>query len=75
MNKIQLLTFQGCQTTVDLVQQLSQLLQKKTIDFEMEVITVTTPEKAEEIGLYGSPTLIINGEEYQKQPLAKAGFY
>lgn len=72
---IQVLTFKGCQTTVDFIQQLADLAKEKNLDFKIDVITVPTLEKAEEMGLYGSPTVLINGEEYQKNISAKPGFY
>ena len=75
MNKIQLLTFKGCQTTLDFLQQLTDLIQARHLDVETEIITVSSLEKAKEMGLYGSPTILINGKEYQQQPLAKPGFY
>ncbi len=75
MKKIELLTFKGCQTAMDLSRQLTDLIQKEDLDAEVETIVVPTPEKAEEMGLYGSPTIRVDGEEYQKQPFAQAGFY
>lgn len=75
MNKIQLITFKGCQTTIDFIRQLRDLVQKNGLDTDIEIITVPSPEKAEEMGLYGSPTLLIDGREYQKQPFSQPGFY
>jgi len=65
MNIIQILTFKGCQTTLDFIQKMNVMIQTENLDVEIETILVSSLEKAEAMGLYGSPTLIINGVEYQ----------
>lgn len=75
MKKIELLTFKGCQTAIDLGRQMTDLIQAENLDAEVEIIVVASLEKAEEVGLYGSPTILVDGEEYQKQPFSAPGFY
>ena len=75
MRKIELLTFKGCQTAIDLSRFMEDLIQKENLDATVETIAVFSPEDAEKIGLYGSPTILVDGEEYQKQPFAQPGFY
>lgn len=75
MKKIELVTFKGCQTAIDLGRQMTELIQAENLDAEIVTIVVSSPEKAEEMGLHGSPTILVDGEEYQKQPFAQAGFY
>jgi len=75
MQTIKVITFKGCQTAIDFTQQLTALNKQINLDAEINTIVVPSPEKAEEMGLYGSPTILINDEEYQKQPFATPGFY
>ncbi len=75
MRKIELITFKGCQTAIDLNRFLIDLIEAENLDAEVETIVVPSSEKAEEMGLYGSPTILVDGEEYQKQPFAQSGFY
>lgn len=75
MKKIEILTFKGCQTAIDFVQELTDLIQKENLDAEVETVVVPSLEQAKIIGLYGSPTILVDGEEYQKQPFSHPGFY
>lgn len=75
MDKIEILTFKGCQTAVDLVQHITDLIQSENLDAGIETIIVPSLEKAAEMGLYGSPTILVNGAEYQKQQFSQPGFY
>jgi 2-hydroxychromene-2-carboxylate isomerase len=75
VKKIELITFKGCQTAIDLGRQMTDLIQAENLDAEVETIVVPSLEKAEEMGLHGSPTILVDGEEYQKQPFSQAGFY
>ncbi|MBU1138940.1 MAG: hypothetical protein KKD01_05500 [Proteobacteria bacterium] len=75
MKKIEILTFKGCQTAIDLVRDITALIREEKLDAEVETIVVPSLEKAEEMGLFGSPTILVDGEEYQKQPFSHPGFY
>lgn len=75
MRNIQLITFKGCQSTIDFRSQLEDLIDRENLDVEVEMILVPTPKKAREKGLFGSPTILIDGLEYQQERRGPAGFY
>lgn len=75
MKKIDLLTFKGCQTAIELGRHMADLIQTENLEAEVETIVVPSLEQAEEMGLYGSPTILIDGKEYQKQLYPHPGFY
>ncbi|MBU0946945.1 MAG: hypothetical protein KJ804_00510 [Proteobacteria bacterium] len=75
MKKIELLTFKGCQTAIELSRHMANLIAAENIDAEITTIIVPSLEKAIEMGLYGSPTILIDGKEYQKQAVSHPGFY
>jgi len=73
MKKIELLTFKGCQSTVDFMSQLENL--RDDMDIDIQMIIVPSPDYAEKMDLAGSPTIIIDGVEYQKERRGPTGFY
>jgi hypothetical protein len=75
MNKIRLVTFKGCQSTVDLRTQLENLIDKESLDAKVEMVFVPAAGRAMEMGLFGSPTILINGVEVQPERRGPAGFY
>jgi hypothetical protein len=75
MTKIQLITFKGCQTTIELRSQLETLTNRGEINAQVETIIVASPNEAEKAGLFGSPTMLVNGIEYQQARRGPAGFY
>ncbi len=75
MRKVQLITFKGCQSTVDFRSQLGNLIDTENLDVEVEMIFVPLPKKAEEMGMFGSPTLFIDGLEVQQERRGPAGCY
>lgn len=75
MKKIQIVTFKGCQSAVDFRSEISNLVEAKKLNVEVEMILVPSPEKAGEKGLYGSPTILIDGVEYNQERRGPAGYY
>jgi hypothetical protein len=75
MNTIQLITFKGCQSTIDFRNKLENMrtIKGKKVSVEMKVVLSQT--KARKEGLYGSPTILIDGIEYQKERRGPPGFY
>jgi hypothetical protein len=75
MNKIQLITFKGCQSTIDFRNKLenARLVKRKKLSVEMKI--VHSQKKARKEGLYGSPTILVNGVEFQKERRGPPGFY
>jgi hypothetical protein len=75
MKKIQLITFKGCQSTIDFRNQLEDLIDKENLNAEVELVIVPSTGKAKEIGLFGSPTIMVDGVEYQQERQGPPGFY
>jgi hypothetical protein len=75
MNNIRLITFKGCQSTVDLRSQLENLIERESLDATIEMVFVQSPGRAMEMGLFGSPTILINGIEVQPERRGPAGFF
>ncbi len=75
MQHIQLRTFKGCQSTVDFRDRLEDLGNREELDLDIEMVIVPSPESAEEMGLFGSPTFLTNGVEFQSERRGPAGFY
>jgi hypothetical protein len=75
MTNVQLVTFKGCQSTIDFRTQLEKLIEIQELDIELETILVPSPKKAGEMGLFGSPTILIDGVEYQQDRRGVEGFY
>jgi hypothetical protein len=75
MTRIQLITFKGCQTAIELRNQLDTLNNTGEINVQVETVVVASPKEAEKAGLFGSPTILVNGIEYQQDRRGPAGFY
>ena len=75
MNEIRLITFKGCQSTVDLRSNLEALIDRENLDAKVEMVFVPSPGRAMEMGLFGSPTILINGIGVQLERRGPAGFY
>jgi len=75
MNTIQLITFKGCQSTIDFRNKLENVrtIKWKYLRVEMKIVLSETIALKE--GLYGSPTILIDGIEYQKERRGPPGFY
>ncbi len=70
---IEVITFNGCDTAKTLIDELEELKEKE--EFELTVTLVPSAEDAETMHLYGSPTVVVNGVEYQKIKGGNPGFY
>lgn len=75
MKTIRLITFKGCQSTVDLRAELERLIAVGGMDARVEMETVPAAEYAARAGLYGSPTVLVEGEEVQRERRGEPGFY
>jgi hypothetical protein len=73
--KISIVTFKGCQTSMSLKEKLLTTLADKDINVEVELKIVPSEIFAEDFGLFGSPTILLDGNEYQKNLRGKPGFY
>ena len=75
MTKIQLITFKGCQSTIDFRNKIEKLINTENMEASVEMTFVPSPKKSLEMGLFGSPTILIDGSEYQPERRGPAGFY
>ena len=75
MNTIQLITFKGCQSTIDFRNKLENVRTIKGKKLSVKMTVVPSQKKSLKEGLYGSPTILINGIEYQKERRGPPGFY
>ena len=67
MPTIQLTTFKGCQPTVDFRDELEELIDKEGLDIDLDIVMVPAPESAQEMRLYGSPTIVLDRVEFQAE--------
>jgi hypothetical protein len=75
MKTVELITFKGCQSTVDFRDSLESLVADQGLDLEVELNIVPSPAESESSGLYGSPTIVIDGQDFQSARRGPAGFY
>jgi hypothetical protein len=54
---------------------VEELVDTRGLDARVEMIVTPSAERAAEFGLYGSPTILFDGEEYQRERRGPAGFY
>ncbi|GEM_PF-1841810 len=73
LGTVEIITFSGCDTAQALISELDEL--KKEEAFDLEVIIVPSAADAHAMHLYGSPTIRVNGLEYQKMDGGNPGFY
>ena len=75
MHTITLITFKGCQSTIDFRDRIESLIDRGLIDAALDLIIVRSPSDALQRGLHGSPTVLIDGTEYQAERRGAPGFY
>jgi hypothetical protein len=75
MKEITVVTFKGCQSAMDFKDELDGRIEETGLDAQVTFSFVPTPSRAEEMGLYGSPTILIEGEVYAKNDQTVPGFY
>ena len=73
MANILVKTFPGCPAGEELVAELKKYQEKEGFDLAVE--KVPSADLAEEHGLFGSPTILVNGIEYQRGRRGTPGFY
>ncbi len=73
LGNVEVITFSGCDTAQALISELEKLKEKES--FGLTVTVVPSAADAAAMNLYGSPTVVINGEEYQKISSGNPGFY
>lgn len=73
MGNITIKIFSGCPFGEELAAELKKHQEKES--FYLEVKKIPTADLAEDQGLFGSPTLLVNGKEYQQERRGTPGFY
>lgn len=72
---IEIITFKGCESALDLRDLVEDLINTLNLQMELKLTITASGDTAKETGLYGSPTLLIDGKEYQMERRGPAGFY
>lgn len=75
MKRVEVISFKGCEPTAELLNELDELIEREGLDVEVELAVVPSPKRAAEMGLYGSPTIRIDGAEYQRERRGPPGFF
>ena len=65
--KIEIQHFHGCPNSPVLIERVKEAI-KELENIEYSEVIVDSNEKAEEVKFRGSPTLLINGEDFENQP-------
>ncbi len=73
--KITIVTFKGCQPTLDLRVELEALIEEQSLDIEIELDVVPSPSSALARRLFGSPTVFVGGRELRMRSAPPSGFY
>ena len=63
------------QQTIDQVRRIDVDQYKYGFETKVEMVFVPTPGRAMEMGLFGSPTILITGIEVQPERRGPAGFF
>lgn len=65
MKKIEFLYFEDCPSYKETLVNLQEALAELKMEAEIIMIDVDSPEKAEEVGFLGSPTIVIDGVDLE----------
>lgn len=74
-HRVSVIAFKGCQFSMDIMAGLEILDREKTWRVDSELLLVRNIAQAKSMGLYGSPTIIVDGREYQDWRRGPAGLY
>jgi len=75
MVKVEIKTFKGCQSSIDFRTYLEDFFNEKQLGIEIKLTLIRSPEQSATAGLYGSPTIMLDGKEYQEERRGPPGFY
>lgn len=73
MHLVEIITFSGCPTGERLYKELKKSCDAEKIDIKKTVLT--SAEEASEYGLYGTPSIRVNGQNYQEENCRQKGVY
>ena len=72
MVKLEIQYFRGCPNTGELLDNLGEVVDRRGELVEMAEILVEDPETAKRVGFRGSPTLLIDGEDFERRPVPES---
>ena len=65
MIKVEVQHFEGCPNGPEMINNVKEAIARFDGEVEYRELLVDTIEKAQEIGFLGSPTLMINGKDFE----------
>ena len=65
MKKVEFQYFEGCPSYKQALTNLKEVLAELEIEVDFDLINVETPEQAEKLGFYGSPSIKIDGRDFE----------
>jgi len=68
MLHVEILHWSGCPSLPEARERLDAALGRAGADADIEVREVTTDAEAEELGFYGSPTILLEGRDVEPPP-------
>lgn len=71
--KIEIQYFTGCPNSQKMIQKVKNAIDKISFDINYKETLVETPEEADRLKFRGSPTLLINGEDFENLPEPEKG--
>ncbi len=66
--RVSFLFYEDCPSHDLALERLSEVLDEKGIDADVEVVEVRSEEQAQELRFVGSPTILINGQDIDPPP-------
>lgn len=68
MINVEIQYFEGCPNSGELLERTKEAIAKCDLDVNLIEVLVDSPAKAIDIKFRGSPTLLINGEDFEGMP-------
>jgi len=66
---IEIQHFEGCPNSPKLIERVKEAIESSTFEIQYNEVLVESNEKAKEVGFRGSPTLLINGKDFEDLPV------
>jgi len=75
LTTLELVTFKGCESTTSLRNRIERLAETHRLEIAVRLRVVHSPHHSQENGLFGSPTILMNDVEFQRDRRGPPGFY
>jgi len=69
---IELQHFDGCPNSPKLIERVKEAIKLSNAEIQYNEVLVESNEKAREVGFRGSPTLLINGKDFEDLPVPES---